>query len=235
MIATNETLRIGVYVCHCGSNIAGVVDVETLAKFAEGLPGVAVARHYKYMCSDPGQELVKRDIARVQSQPHRRGRLLAEPARAHLPPRRRGRRLEPLPRADGQHPRAGVLGHRGQGRGPGQGQGPPGRGHPPRRRPRALAAAVRADHAPGDGRRRRHRRHRGRLDPGRRRQRGDPRRARAVDRRAHGDVRQDLPHAGLRRLHPHAEDDRGQAPPEDQDADLLRRRRRWRGRWAITR
>ncbi len=43
-------------------NIAGVVDVEALAQFAEGLPGVALARHYKYMCSDPGQELVKRDI-----------------------------------------------------------------------------------------------------------------------------------------------------------------------------
>src|SRR5574340_1662634 len=62
MIARDETLRIGVYVCHCGSNIASVIDVEALAKFAEGLPGVALARHYKYMCSDPGQELVKRDI-----------------------------------------------------------------------------------------------------------------------------------------------------------------------------
>jgi heterodisulfide reductase subunit A2 len=57
MIA-DETLRIGVYVCHCGTNIAGVVDVEELARFAEGLPHVAISRHYKYMCSDPGQELV---------------------------------------------------------------------------------------------------------------------------------------------------------------------------------
>ncbi len=62
MIARDETIRIGVYVCHCGSNIASVVDVEALASFAEGLPGVALSRHYKYMCSDPGQELVKRDI-----------------------------------------------------------------------------------------------------------------------------------------------------------------------------
>ena len=61
MIA-EEPLRIGVYICHCGSNIAGVVDVEELARFAEGLPHVALTRHYKYMCSDPGQELVKRDI-----------------------------------------------------------------------------------------------------------------------------------------------------------------------------
>ncbi len=62
MIARDESLRIGVYICHCGSNIASVVDVEDLAKFAESLPHVALARHYKYMCSDPGQELVKRDI-----------------------------------------------------------------------------------------------------------------------------------------------------------------------------
>ncbi|MCC6126183.1 MAG: CoB--CoM heterodisulfide reductase iron-sulfur subunit A family protein [Pirellulales bacterium] len=58
----HESLRIGVYVCHCGSNIAGALDVEELTRFAEGLPGVALSRHYKYMCSDPGQELVKRDI-----------------------------------------------------------------------------------------------------------------------------------------------------------------------------
>jgi heterodisulfide reductase subunit A len=62
MIARDESLRIGVYVCHCGTNIAGVIDVEALANWAGGLPHVALARHYKYMCSDPGQELVKRDI-----------------------------------------------------------------------------------------------------------------------------------------------------------------------------
>lgn len=61
MIA-DDKLRIGVYVCHCGSNIAGVIDVEALARFAEGLPHVALSRHYKYMCSDPGQELIKQDI-----------------------------------------------------------------------------------------------------------------------------------------------------------------------------
>jgi heterodisulfide reductase subunit A len=53
---------VGVYVCHCGSNIAGVIDVKELAAYAGGLPGVTVAREYKYMCSDPGQELIKQDI-----------------------------------------------------------------------------------------------------------------------------------------------------------------------------
>ena len=63
MIAPKESVRIGVYVCHCGSNIAGKVRVEELAEFASSLPGVVLAREYRYMCSDPGQELIKRDIA----------------------------------------------------------------------------------------------------------------------------------------------------------------------------
>jgi heterodisulfide reductase subunit A len=54
--------RIGVYICHCGSNIAGTVKTEEVARFAQGLEGVVVARDYKFMCSDPGQELIKKDI-----------------------------------------------------------------------------------------------------------------------------------------------------------------------------
>jgi heterodisulfide reductase subunit A len=54
--------RIGVYVCHCGSNIAGTVDVEDVARFAGGLEGVVVSRAYRFMCSDPGQEMIKKDI-----------------------------------------------------------------------------------------------------------------------------------------------------------------------------
>jgi heterodisulfide reductase subunit A len=53
---------VGVYVCHCGTNIAGAVDVAEVARYAAGLEGVAVARHYTYMCSDPGQALIKEDI-----------------------------------------------------------------------------------------------------------------------------------------------------------------------------
>ena len=54
--------RIGVYICHCGVNIAATVDVEQVTEFAATLPGVAVARHYLYMCSDPGQGLIQQDI-----------------------------------------------------------------------------------------------------------------------------------------------------------------------------
>ncbi|MCP4537217.1 MAG: CoB--CoM heterodisulfide reductase iron-sulfur subunit A family protein [Chloroflexi bacterium] len=54
--------RVGVYICHCGVNIASTVDVEQVRAFAETLPGVAVARHYLYMCSDPGQGLIQQDI-----------------------------------------------------------------------------------------------------------------------------------------------------------------------------
>ena len=54
--------KIGVYICHCGSNIAGIVDVEKVTELAKNLPSVAIARDYKFMCSDPGQELIKNDI-----------------------------------------------------------------------------------------------------------------------------------------------------------------------------
>ncbi len=54
--------RVGVYVCHCGTNIAATVDVAAVAEFARGLDGVAIARDYTYMCSDPGQDLIKQDI-----------------------------------------------------------------------------------------------------------------------------------------------------------------------------
>jgi len=55
-------MRIGVYICYCGSNIAGTVDVEAVAEYARGLEGVAVARTNKYTCSDPGQEAIRHDI-----------------------------------------------------------------------------------------------------------------------------------------------------------------------------
>lgn len=59
---SNEKVRVGVYVCHCGSNIAGTVDVVEVARWAENLPNVAVGREYKFMCSSLGQELIEKDI-----------------------------------------------------------------------------------------------------------------------------------------------------------------------------
>jgi len=54
--------KIGVYICHCGTNIAGMVDVEAVTNHAAKLENVSIARHYTYMCSDPGQALIKDDI-----------------------------------------------------------------------------------------------------------------------------------------------------------------------------
>lgn len=54
--------KIGVYVCDCGANIAAQIDVGAVVEFAQGLEGVVTAREYKFMCSDPGQDLIKNDI-----------------------------------------------------------------------------------------------------------------------------------------------------------------------------
>jgi heterodisulfide reductase subunit A len=57
-----EQPRIGVYVCHCGLNIAGSVDCEDVAKFAATLPNVVLAQDNRYTCSDQGQAEIKKDI-----------------------------------------------------------------------------------------------------------------------------------------------------------------------------
>jgi heterodisulfide reductase subunit A2 len=62
MEATVEELKIGFYVCHCGTNIAKMVEVDNVAKEVSTQPGVTVARSYKYMCSNPGQEMIAQDI-----------------------------------------------------------------------------------------------------------------------------------------------------------------------------
>ncbi len=61
----NGKPRIGVYVCHCGTNIAGTVNVEEVVQFAQTIPDVVVARNYSYMCSDPGQALIVDDIEKM--------------------------------------------------------------------------------------------------------------------------------------------------------------------------
>jgi heterodisulfide reductase subunit A len=54
--------RIGVYICNCGTNIAKMVDADTVAAAVQEIPGVVSAKSYKYMCSNPGQEMISEDI-----------------------------------------------------------------------------------------------------------------------------------------------------------------------------
>jgi heterodisulfide reductase subunit A len=58
----DEELRIGVYICHCGTNIAGVIDPAEVAEWASHLPGVVRATDTLYACADSGQSLIKEDI-----------------------------------------------------------------------------------------------------------------------------------------------------------------------------
>ncbi len=58
----SDDLRIGLYICHCGHNIAGVISPEALAEQARGLPGVAVCRDHLYSCSEAGQRDIAKDI-----------------------------------------------------------------------------------------------------------------------------------------------------------------------------
>ncbi|EKQ52544.1 MAG: 4Fe-4S protein, partial [Methanobacterium sp. Maddingley MBC34] len=59
--ATEEP-KIGVYTCHCGINIGGVIDIEAVKEYAATLPNVVVSEEYKYFCSDPGQDMIQQDV-----------------------------------------------------------------------------------------------------------------------------------------------------------------------------
>ena len=58
----NDDLRIGVFVCECGVNIAATVDCDEATEFSKGLPGVVFAVKNKYSCSEPGQQEIKKMI-----------------------------------------------------------------------------------------------------------------------------------------------------------------------------
>lgn len=58
--------RIGVFVCHCGHNIAGTVDVKAVVDQVQRHGDIAFAIDYKYMCSDPGQQLIRESITKYQ-------------------------------------------------------------------------------------------------------------------------------------------------------------------------
>jgi heterodisulfide reductase subunit A len=59
---SNEEIRIGVFVCHCGLNIAGSVNCKEVAEYASTLPHVVLSEHNLYTCSDPGQERIRKGI-----------------------------------------------------------------------------------------------------------------------------------------------------------------------------
>ncbi len=61
-MSENGDLRIGVYVCHCGSNIGGVINPKAVAEYASKLPGVVHATDTLYACADSGQRLIEEDI-----------------------------------------------------------------------------------------------------------------------------------------------------------------------------
>ena len=71
MNAHDDDIRIGFYVCHCGHNIASMVDCQSVARYVRRLPDVVVSRDYRYMCSEPGQDLIRQDV-----QEHRLNRIV---------------------------------------------------------------------------------------------------------------------------------------------------------------
>ena len=102
--------KVGVFICHCGINIAGTVDVEKVAEELKRYPGVAFATTYKYTCSDPGQQIIKDAI-----QEHGLDGVVVaacSPAMHETTFRRTAasRRDEPVPARMRQHPRAVLVG-----------------------------------------------------------------------------------------------------------------------------
>ena len=140
MSTSAETLRIGVYVCHCEHQYRRRDQRRCPGEVRRGparrRPGPALQYVLGYR---PGTG--QAGHPRAGAEPHRGGGLLAQPARTDLSPRRRGRRPEPLPGANGQHPRASLLGDGGQGRRAGKASA-------------HLAGAIRrvAEHEPCNGR-----------------------------------------------------------------------------------
>jgi heterodisulfide reductase subunit A len=57
-----ETPRVGVFVCHCGLNIAGTVDVKQVVEYAKTIPDVVLVKENRYTCADPGQEEIRKAI-----------------------------------------------------------------------------------------------------------------------------------------------------------------------------
>ena len=85
-------MRIGVFVCHCGSNIAGTVDCAKVAELARAYPDVVYADDPMYTCAEPGQAAIEAAIHEHKLD----GVVFAPHARTHLPPHGGTRGSEPL-------------------------------------------------------------------------------------------------------------------------------------------
>ena len=57
-----EEPRIGVFICHCGLNIAGVIDIKELVEYAKTLPNVVYVKDNRYTCADPGQDEIRKAV-----------------------------------------------------------------------------------------------------------------------------------------------------------------------------
>ena len=216
--------RIGVFVCHCGENIARTVDCAAVAEALKDHPGVAVAEDYKYMCSDPGQALIKKAI----EENHLTGVVVAA-CSPHMHEKTFRRAVDQA----GLNPFLCEMAnirehcswiHEDSGRGHRQGHR-----HRPHHRREGQAQPAARDHQDPrhqarPGHRRRHRRHPGGARHRRRRPRGHPRREGAVHRRPHEPAVRDLPHARLLAVHPHAAHGRGGPAPQHHAPHLERGR-----------
>ena len=207
--------RVGVYVCHCGTNIAKTVDVESVADVRRGAAerggGAPLPVHVLGSRTGPDPEGHPRALPRPGD---RRGLQPAD-ARADVPEGRRAGRAQPLPLRRWPTSASRSPGSRST-------------GAAATAKAKALVSAAvrrvalqeppadapRPDPQPCAGRRRRNRRDRGGAADRGRGIRSGPGRAGAFDRRTHGELRQDLPDARLRRLHSDAEDGVGGAASE---------------------
>ncbi|MCK7503552.1 MAG: hypothetical protein MZV70_05200 [Desulfobacterales bacterium] len=154
------TKKVGVYICQCGTNIAGKVDVQKIAEEIGAEEGcVAVCRTYKYMCSEPGQKLIRDDIEQLHLD-H-----VVEASctpKMHEPTFRNActaAGMNPYIVRNGQHPRALLVGLRGRRRRHPQGEGPGARRRRAGGAPSAPAGKPQAGEPDGPGGRRRDRRH----------------------------------------------------------------------------
>ena len=160
----NERPRIGVFVCRCGVNIAGVVDVPSVAEYAKSLPYVEFATDNLYSCSQDTQETISQIIKQKNLNRVVVAACTPEDPRAALPGDADQRRPEQVPVRDGQHPQPRLLGAPQQpGAGDPEGQGPGAHGRL-QGGPHTAAQGSRAGHQPDRaGHRRRPLRHGGRA------------------------------------------------------------------------